>query len=155
MDLIPDEELRPGAFMNLTPMVDFLFLVVAVFSILAITRTTLFDSEVNLAKVGEKDLLYPEVKNPEDVKVINLSVTQKGAYKWITEFNEYSMEGVSSVLGEIATQKHLGLLSKDSSKTKIFLHVDKKAEWDPVVQLIYSLRKKGHPVHPVYEQSPL
>ena len=53
MDLIPDEELRPKSFLNLTPMVDFLFLVVAIFAILATTRTTLFDSEVSLAKVEE------------------------------------------------------------------------------------------------------
>ncbi len=154
MDLIPDEELKPRASINLTPMVDFLFLVIAVFSILAITRTTLFDSEVKLAKVAEKDSLYPETQDP-DAPAINLSVTEKGQYKCITEFNEYSMENASAILEELATQERLGLLPKDPSKTKVFLHVDKKAEWDPVVQLIYSLKKKGHPVHPVYEKNPI
>lgn len=152
MDLIPDEELKPRASINLTPMVDFLFLVIAVFSILAITRTTLFDSEVNLAKIAEKDSLYPEIQDP-DSPFINLSITEKGQYKWVTEFNEYSMENASAILQELSTQERLGLLPKDSSKTKIFLHVDKKAEWDSIVQLIYSLKKKGYLVHPVYEKN--
>lgn len=153
MDLIPDEELKPKALMNLTPMVDFLFLVIAIFSILAVTRTTLFDSEINLAKVTENDSLYPETIDPSE-PVINLSVTKDGRYKWITEFNEYSMENVSSILGELSTQENLSLLPKENSKTKIFLHVDKQAEWDPVVQLIYSLKKKGYRVSPVYEKNP-
>ncbi len=152
MDLIPDEELKPRASINLTPMVDFLFLVIAVFSILAITRTTLFDSEVKLAKITEEDSLYPETQDP-DAPAINLSISEKGLYKWVTEFNEYSMENSSAILQELLTQEQLGLLPKEPSKTKIFLHIDKKAEWDPVVQLIYSLKKKGYHVHPVYEKN--
>lgn len=154
MDLIPDEELKPKALINLTPMVDFLFLVIAIFSILAITRTTLFDSEVKLAKIAEQDALYPAVED-SDSPMVTLSITEKGNYKWVTEFNEYSMENPSAILLELSTQERLGLLPKDSSKTKIFLHVDKKAEWDPIVQLIYSLKKKGYSVHPVYEKNPL
>lgn len=153
MDLIPDDELKPKALLNLTPMVDFLFLVIAVFSILAITRTSLFDSEVQLAKVMEKDALYPEIQDP-DSPTITLSVTQKGDYKWITEFNEYLMNTPSSILQELSTQEQLGLLPKEISKTKILLHVDKKAEWDSVVQLIYSLKKNGYHIHPVYERDP-
>lgn len=153
MDLIPDDELKPKALLNLTPMVDFLFLVIAVFSILAITRTSLFDSEIQLAKVMEKDSLYPEIQDPNS-PVITLSVTQKGDYKWITEFNEYSMNTPSSILQELSTQEQLGLLPKETNKTKILLHVDKKAEWDSVVQLIYSLKKNGYHIHPVYERDP-
>ncbi|MBS0627177.1 MAG: hypothetical protein JSS09_03080, partial [Verrucomicrobia bacterium] len=95
---------------------------------------------------------YPETTNLNE-PIINLSVTKDGRYKWITEFNEYSMENVSSILGELATQENLSLLPKESFKTKIFLHADKQAEWNSVVQLIYALKKKGYHVSPVYEKN--
>ena len=38
---------------NLAPMVDFLFLVVAVFATMAITRAVLYDTEVSLVKVKQ------------------------------------------------------------------------------------------------------
>ncbi len=153
MDLIPEEELNPKSLINLTPLVDFLFLVIAVLAILAVTKTALFDTEVSLARLGDKNALYPETINP-NAPVINLGITEKGQYKWITEFNEYGMENDSSVLQELSAQKQLGLIPKDPSKTKILLHVDKKAEWDCVVRLIFSLRKNGYRVHPVYEAAP-
>ena len=148
MDLIPDEELKPKGFMNLTPMVDFLFLVIAVFATLAVTRTALFDSEVRLAKIKEPSNTSLQQAT---IHVVNLSITKEGKYKWVTEFNEYAMEGVEAILLELDKQQSLGLLPQDKSKTKILLHVDKKAEWDPVIKLIYSVRKVGYSIHPVYE----
>ena len=150
MNLVPDEELKGKGILNLTPMVDFLFLVVALFATLAITRTALFDSEVNLAKVEESESSTPPSR---DVFVVNLSVMQNGQYKWITEFNEYAMDGTQSILQELAKQQSLGLLPANKDNTKILLHVDKKAEWEPVIQLIYVLRKTGYHIHPVYEQA--
>lgn len=150
MDLIPDEELKPKAGLNLTPMVDFLFLVVAIFATLAITRTALFDSEVNLATLAEEK--KPSLEEKASFTV-NLSVTQEGKYKWITEFNEYAMGGVPSIVQELAKQSKLGLLPEDHAKTKILLHIDKKAEWDPVMQLIHSLKQSGYLVHPVYKKT--
>lgn len=151
MDLIPEEELKPRGLMNLTPMVDFLFLVIAVFATLTITRTALFDSEINLANVSKKEFTESSVESLD--YTVNLGVTKGGQYKWITEFNEYIMQDIPSVLQELGKQQQLGLLSLDTSKIKILLHVDKQAEWDPVVQLIYSLKKTGYPIHPVYEKS--
>lgn len=151
MDLIPNEELRSKGLMNLTPMVDFLFLVIAIFATLAITRTALFDSEINLAHVKEKEKTSFPLENSN--YMVNLSITKEGTYKWLTEFNEYAMEGIPSILQELSNQKDLGLLPEDSVKTKILLHIDKKSEWDSIVQLIYSLRKLGYPVHPVYEKN--
>src|SRR5271155_3184557 len=91
MSIIPEDKLRAEGGMNLAPMVDFLFLVVAVFATLAVTRAALFDSEVELVKV------IPASENADavatsDLSIINLSVTENGHYKWITEFNEYAME---------------------------------------------------------------
>ncbi len=151
MDLIPEEELKPKGFMNLTPMVDFLFLVIAVFATLTITRTALFDSEISLANVSKKEFTENSVESLE--YTVNLGVTKSGQYKWITDFNEYAMQDIPSILQELSKQQQLGLLSADTSKIKILLHVDKKAQWDPVVQLIYSLKKTGYPIHPVYEKN--
>ncbi len=153
MDLIPDEELKSKGTLNLTPMVDFLFLVVAIFATLAITRTALFDSEVNLAQVKAETKELTEVTAEAHDYLVNLSVTEEGNYKWITEFNEYSMEGVPAILKELENQEKLGLLPQDRAKTKVLLHIDENAKWDPIVQLIYSLKKEGHPVHPVYEKN--
>ena len=151
MDLIPEEELKPKGLMNLTPMVDFLFLVIAVFATLTVTRTALFDSEINLANVSKKEFTENAVENLD--YTVNLGVTKAGEYKWITEFNEYLMQDIPSILQELSKQQQLSLLSSDNSKIKILLHIDKKAEWDPVVQLIYSLKKTGYPIHPVYEKN--
>lgn len=150
MNLIPDEELRWKASLNLAPMVDFLFLVIAVFATLAITRAALFDSEVELVKVTSTN--DPAKQSQQtDLTIINLSVTESGHYKWITEFNEYAMENIASIEQELAKQQSLGMIPKDSHQTKILLHIDKKAEWEPIVQLIFSLKKAGFQINPVYE----
>lgn len=94
MNLIPDEELKTKSFFNLTPMVDFLFLIVALFATLALTRTALFDSEIQLAKVKESDA-HP---TPSDnAHVVNLCIEKSGSYKWVTEFNEYTIDRKSVV----------------------------------------------------------
>lgn len=147
MDLVPDEELKTKGIINLAPMVDFLF-IIALFATLAITRTALFDSEITLAKVKEKE---SDAMDKRNVHIINLSVAKTGQYKWITEFNEYAMDGIPSILQELSKQQELGLISPDKSKTKILLHIDKKAEWDPIAQLVCSLKKTGYQIHPVYE----
>ena len=148
MDLIPDEELKTKGFFNLTAMVDFLFLVIALFATLAVTRTALFDSEISLAKVKESN--SPQV-NKGDFHIINLCIGKTGQYKWITEFNEYSLDGIPSILQELSKQQELGILPADKTLTKILLHIDKQTEWDPVAQLVYSLKQTGYLAHPVYE----
>lgn len=150
MSLIPDEELNKGSSFNLAPMVDFLFLVVAVFATLAVTRTALFDTEVNLVKVkqqksGSSDAAYA------NSYTINLSVTDNGRYKWITEFNEYYMENLQAIKEELSKQEQAGILPADKTKVKILLHIDKKAQWEPIAQAIFEIKKTGYSIHPVYE----
>ncbi|MBM3197807.1 MAG: hypothetical protein FJZ58_00940, partial [Chlamydiae bacterium] len=72
MSLIPEEELSPKGWMNLTPMVDFLFLILAVFAVLAMTRTSLFTTEIHLAKVQDAKAVPPLVDL--NTSVVNLSV---------------------------------------------------------------------------------
>ncbi len=150
MSLIPDEELKRQSSLNLAPMVDFLFLVMAVFATLAITRTALYDTDVNLVKLNslKQGRSLPAYS---DSYIINLSVTDKGEYRWITEFNEYLIEDVKAVKQEIAKQQELGLLPKDKERTKVLLHIDKNATWEPIAQLIFAIRDAGFHIHPVYE----
>ncbi len=150
MQLIPDDELKKSMSINLAPMVDFLFLVVAVFATLAVTRTALFDTEVDLVKVrqqkqGASDMAY------NDSYTINLSVTESGRYKWITEFNEYYMENLQAIKDELMKQEQAGILPGEKGKIKILLHIDKKAQWEPIAQAIFEVKKSGYTINPVYE----
>lgn len=150
MSLIPDEELKSPGSMNLAPMVDFLFLIIAVFATLAITRAALFDSEVSLVKLtpeNESSTLQPY--NPH--YIVNLSITEEGTYKWITEGSEFVMESLEAVRGELSKQQELGLLPKEKELTKVLLHIDKKAQWEPIAKAIFSVREAGFEIHPVYE----
>ena len=45
MSLVPEEKLKPNLTINLAPMIDFLFLMLAFFATLAVTRVTLFDTK--------------------------------------------------------------------------------------------------------------
>ncbi|MBY0528765.1 MAG: biopolymer transporter ExbD [Rhabdochlamydiaceae bacterium] len=150
MSIIPEEELKSYGSLNLAPMVDFLFLVVAVFATLAVTRAALFDSDIQLVKVHPASE-QSSVLGYNDSYIVNLSVNEKGEYKWITEFNEYLIENVADIQKELRNQQSLGLLPKDSQKTKVLLHVDKQAQWEPVVQAIFTVRQAGFEIHPVYD----
>jgi len=150
MSIIPDEELKGFGGLNLAPMVDFLFLVVAVFATLAVTKAALYDSEIELVKVLPASEHSPFI-GQNDYYIINLSVNEQGEYKWITEFNEYLIDGVEGVECELKKQQELGLLPKEKEKTKVLLHIDKDAKWEPISQIILSVRQAGFEIHPVYD----
>ena len=148
--MIPEEELKGFGGLNLAPMVDFLFLVVAVFATLAVTKAALYDSEIKLVKVQPSSERSTFIGQNE-YYIVNLSVNEKGEYKWITEFNEYLIEGAKGVQSELKKQQDLGLLPKEKEKTKVLLHIDHNAKWDPIAQLIFTVRKSGFDIHPVYD----
>lgn len=150
MNIIPEEEIKSYGGLNLAPMVDFLFLVVAVFATLAVTRAALYDNEIKLVKI------HPAVENSSvagqnDSYIINLSVSEKGEYKWITEFNEYIIPSVAAIQQELVKQQSLGLIPKDNGRTKVLLHIDKSAQWEPIAQVIFAVRQSGFDIHPVYD----
>ena len=150
MSIIPEEELKSFGSVNLAPMVDFLFLIVAVFATLAVTKAALYDSEIKLVKVQPASENSPYI-GQNDYYIINLSVNEEGQYKWITEFNEYLIDGVQGIQKELKKQQDLGLLPKEKEKTKVLLHIDKNAKWDPISQVIFSVRQAGFEIHPVYD----
>lgn len=150
MSLIPEEELKRSGTLNLAPMVDFLFLVVAVFATLAVTRATLYDGDIQLVKVqAAKGDSSPTKHN--EYYVVNLSINEDGQYKWITEFNEYMIGSVEAIQKELLQQQSIGLLPKECSQTKVLVHIDKEAQWKPIADLIFSVKQMGFEIHPVYD----
>lgn len=149
MSLIPEDEFKRSTSINLAPMVDFLFLVIAVFATMAITRAALYDNEINLVKIApEKESLTSGTEKPY---LVNISITEDGRYKWLTEVSEFLMQNPDSIKQELLKQQQLGLLPAKASQTKVLLHIDKNAPWEPIAQVIFTIREAGFHIHPVYE----
>lgn len=153
MSLIPQEELCPHQTFNFAPMIDFLFLMLALFATLAISRSALYDSEIQLTEVKPQEELQP-IRSKADLQQINLSVTQEGTYKWLTEFEEYPMSSCLAIQEELSRQYQIGALSQIKEKTEVLLHIDKQAPWSAISSLIFSIKELGFSVHPVYEVIP-
>jgi biopolymer transport protein ExbD len=147
--LIPEDELELRRGLNLAPMVDFLFLILAVFAVLAVTQTALYDSEVNLVKM-DSYAPPPTMAEAKPGYTILLSINSKGHYKWVTEFNEFMLETVDSVRNELIRQEKLGHLPSDKSKTKVLLHIDKDANWESIARIIFAIKEAGYQISPVY-----
>ncbi|HEY4255054.1 MAG TPA: biopolymer transporter ExbD [Chlamydiales bacterium] len=153
MELIPQEELKTGHNFNFAPMIDFLFLMLALFATLAVSRAALFDTEVKLAElVPEKT--GKQIHSQGELHPIHLSVNIEGKYKWLTEFQEYPMETPVAVQDELGRQYQLGILPKDKKQTEVLLHIDKKAPWEPIAELLFAVRQVGFEAHPIYEPAP-
>lgn len=148
MELIPHEEIRPSQNFNFAPMIDFLFLMLALFATLAISRATLFDTQVTLAEHAGSDP-NPLSPHPQDHQ-IHISIHDDGSYQWLTEFGEYPMPAVSSIQEELVKQSQMGALPKEKEKTQILLHIDKQAPWESVVQLLLGIGEVGFIAHPLY-----
>lgn len=150
MSLIPEEEFRRQGSLNLAPMVDFLFLILAVFATMAITRAALFDTEVNLVKLKtEKD--DATIPSYNQSYVVNIAITEDGKYKWITEVNEFLLDSPSAIQKELYKAQQAGLLPIEKEQTKVLLHIDENAKWEPIAKAIFSIREAGFQVNPVYE----
>jgi biopolymer transport protein ExbD len=150
MELIPHDELKPTATFNFAPMIDFLFLMLSLFATLAISRAALYDSEVSLVELKPEADAGP-LKTKHGTLQINLSISATGAYKWITEFQEYPMQNIQAIQEELARQYQIGALPLDKSKTEVLLHIDRQAPWEPIANVIFSIRELGFTAHPVYE----
>lgn len=144
--MIPDEEISKPVHINFAPMVDFLFLILAVFAIALAMRSSLFDAEISLVKTKAK--LTASV---DDKSTINVSVSSSGKYQWITDYNSYPIQNVEELSKEIAKQKTSGILPDNPSQIAVLLHIDKSAPWENVAKLLVEMKKEGYMVRPVYE----
>jgi biopolymer transport protein ExbD len=151
MNLIPHEELKSGPNFNFAPMIDFLFLMLSLFATLAISRATLYDTEVHLVSLEAKKDKAHTIHSKKDIDQINISISATGQYKWLTEFEEYPMEHVHAIQAELARQYKIGALAQDKSKTQVLLHIDQQAPWKEIAEVIFAARELGFEAHPVYE----
>ncbi len=144
IDLIPEEELKRHAGINFAPMVDFLFLIIAVFAVFLVARSALYRTDVDLvtAKPAREDSVVPSLYTSAPVV---LSVLEDGSYRWVGPFQEYVMQDVEAV------QKQLAVHAADGPKPKILLKVDSRARWESIARLIFAVRETGFPIYPVYE----
>ncbi|PIS02869.1 MAG: hypothetical protein COT85_02220 [Chlamydiae bacterium CG10_big_fil_rev_8_21_14_0_10_42_34] len=149
MELIPHDELKPSQNFNFAPMIDFLFLMLALFATLAISRAALYDTEVELVELKpEKGAASLRAK---EIEQISLSIAENGSFKWLTEFQEYPMQTIEAIQEELARQYQMGVLPQDKTKTEVLLHIDRKAPWEPIAQVIFAIREVGFTARPVYD----
>ncbi len=153
MSIIPEEEFQEKQSLNLAPMVDFLFLVVAVFAVLAVTRTAISDFDINLAAVSTEQNEEKKTPGVEQNYIVNLSINDKGQYKWISDTREYLMDDLETIQKELIKQQELGILPSDKQNVKVLLHIDKNAQWEPIAQAIFAVKEMGYHISPVYTQN--
>ena len=151
MELVPKEELNKAPSFNFAPMIDFLFLMLALFATLAISRATLFDTEIELAKVNTASE-HEKIRTKTQIHLIHLSINAEGHYKWLTEFQEYPMDSVKAIQEELTRQYQLGVLPGEKGKTEVLLHIDQKAPWGMVADAIFAIRELGFNARPVYTE---
>ena len=148
--LVEDDKLKPSLNLNLAPMIDFLFLMLSLFATLAVTRATLFDTNLDLVHLSKENGATP-VYNKEELYQVNLSIDKGGLYKWITEIQDYPMNNLEQIQNELVHQYNMGLLPKDKNRTEVLLHIDKDATWEKVAKLIFSIRQVGFNAKPIYK----
>ncbi len=120
-------------------MVDFLFIVIAIFAVIAISRKALFDSHLSLVETTGNS----KTASHNADHTVNLSISSGGEYKLIDAKESFILdEDIEIIKQEL--NKH--------QKTHILLHIDKHAEWQPIAKLIHSMNKEGFHVYPVYEK---
>lgn len=150
MELIPHEELKPQTSFHAAPMIDFLFLMLTIFATLAISRASLYDSEISLAEIKTTPEDAP-IRESEKIHHINLSIDKTGAYKWMTEVNQHAMQNTQEIKDELTRQYTNGILASDKEKTEVLLHIDKEAPWKAISDLIFTVRETGFAALPVFE----
>lgn len=147
MSLIPEEELKKQQGLNLAPMVDFLFLIIAVLACMALTHAFLFDSDLKLAQINES----AAHNSPTDPKgILHLSLDSQGSCRWLLESALPQPTELSRLSEDVMTFRTLGLFPS-SGEVKIFLHIDQHVEWGQAVNAILTARQTGLAVHPVFE----
>lgn len=151
MSFIPESELKKSDGISLAPMIDFLFLMLVFFASMAVSRVTTKDMEVELVKL-QAETGVSITKADTDLKVINLTILPSGQYKWSTELRDYVMDSPKEITDELVLQYRRGILPQTKEHTHILLKIDRKAPWDSIADLIFSIRQSGFSeVRPVYE----
>ncbi len=149
MSFVPEDELKANSGLTLAPMIDFLFLMLAVFASLAVTRMVMKDTDLDLVK--SKAAPSSSGSPHHEYKMVHITITEKGNYKWVTEIRDYPMETAEAIATELTRQYHQGLLPEDKLKTQVLLNIDRSAQWEPILNVILAIKEAGFEVRPVYE----
>jgi biopolymer transport protein ExbD len=154
MSFVPEDELKGRSNLNLAPMIDFLFLMLMFFACLAITRVTTKDTDIDLVEI-KAETQNAIADADADFKIIQISITADGQYKWVTEVRDHVMDNADAIGVELLNQYSKGLLPADRLKTQVLLKIDQKATWDPILKAIFAIRDAGFEVRPVYQPEDL
>jgi len=149
MSLVPEEHFTPRLTFNFAPMVDFLFIVIAIFAVVAITRKALYDAHINLAR---HEMPTESLSPGQASNTINLSISALGEYKWLDSKESQTFDSIQTVKQEILKQIALGNLSSNHAQNQILLHIDQNAQWNPIAKLVFAMHEEGFTVYPVYEK---
>jgi biopolymer transport protein ExbD len=147
------DELKTNQSFNFAPMIDFLFLMLALFATLAVSRTVLFDTEVELAELKPEAAAKDRVSLKAERQPIHVSIAADGTYKWLTEFQQYPMENAQAIQDELSRQYAGGTLPNSKELTEVLLHIDQKAPWERIANVIFAIREIGFSARPVYEST--
>ncbi len=150
MIFIPEEELKAQIGINFAPMIDFLFLMVAFFACLAISRIATKDTDIELVKMQSESNNY-SVSADLDYQFITINILKDGHYNWMTEIKDYPLMNANHIYEELKKQYEMGLLPNDKHMTQVLLKIDKDATWEPILKAIFAVREAGFEVRPVYE----
>ncbi len=111
MSYVPQEELKSQGGFTMAPMLDFLFLMMAIFASLAVSRIVMRDTDIDLVQSHHEG--SPSFNQAQDFKLINISVAENGSYKWITEVRDHPMQTAEEIAAELESQYAKGLLPED------------------------------------------
>lgn len=150
MSFVPSDELKEGSGFNFAPMIDFLFLMLAFFASVAVSKVSMQDTHIHLVKTKTT---LPSTLNKTEVgcKILHISIQEDGSYSWITESAHHTMESASQISAELHRQHRKGLLPSEKSKTRVLLNIDKKAKWEPILEALVAIREAGFEVRPLFD----
>ncbi len=150
MSYLPEEEIQGKGGINLAPMIDFLFLMLAFFASLAVSRVATKEMDIDLVKIEEKNGATVQ-RGETDRKVIHVSISPSGQYLWSTDLHDYEMSSTEEITKELESQYQRGLLPHSRDKTSLLLKIDRSAPWEPIARLVYEVRTKGFDIRPIYQ----
>ncbi len=152
MTFVPDNAFRARNSINFAPMIDFLFLMLAFFASLAISRMAVLDTDLQLVRAPKESHAHV-ASAPMDAQAIQIAITAEDELRWVTEIHSYTMASPEAITAELDRQYAKGLLPQDKAATQVFLKIDSRAHWEPILRTLFAIRDAGFDARPIYEES--
>lgn len=136
---------------SLAPMIDFLFLMLAFFATLAVSRVKTAETEIDLVEIEPQREEEEHSFSDEETVLIYLSIMKNGEYKWSTQIRDYPMQSPQEIAKELKRQHERGLLPKEKEKTQVLLKIDRESSWQTILPLLLAIEEEGFQPRPIYE----